>query len=377
MIAKARKQLVVAVLLALGLPEAAHGQNPSPPFSPGTGLPPLEAAGPVTAPPAQPPVLGRPMPAPSPAPLGPTLPPNTLPAPVPPPLLTPAEPGRDSLDPLGPLPACSTLFFNVEVDFLRPSLKNRLHADVPLPDGETATIDLANADLDWTVSPTLEIGWHPFGNTCAFFALNYRFVVSELNSTLPNAISDFQVRTRLDLNSIDFDYGTTPYSFAPRWDVSTRLGIRLTDLFFDTSFHNAFLTEQESSNFFGAGPHARLDLERHLAVLPGFALFGRVDGAVLIGQVDQRFRDHFFDATGALVNTDMGQRRTQSVPMLTLQAGLSFTPPRAQNLHLTAGYQFERWWNLGELGPQGDGTQLGTHGHLTTQGVFLRAEIDF
>jgi hypothetical protein len=297
------------------------------------------------------------------------MPPPPPPGPTEPPLFAPIDPGRDGWGPLGPPSASSALFFNVDLGFLRPALKNRLHADVPTPEGGSVTIDLPSADLEWTVSPTLEIGYR-LCDSLGFLSVSYRFLVSQDSTTLPNDISDFQVRTRVDVNAFDFDYGTTPYSFAPRWDVTSRIGIRLADVYFDSKLQNAFISEQESSNFYGAGPHVRFDFNRHIAVAPGLSLFGRIDGAVLIGQINQRFRDTFLDA-------DLGLRRTQSVPTLTLQAGLSYTPPTMSNLHLTTGYQFERWWYLGQLGPLGDGTQPASRGELTTQGIFLRAEIDF
>jgi hypothetical protein len=55
--------------------------------------------------------------------------------------------------------------------------------------------------------------------------------------------------------------------------------------------------------------------------------------------------------------------------VLTVRAGVAYTPPRLEYLHLSTGYQFERWWNLGKFND--------SSGELTDQGVFLRAEIDY
>jgi len=88
-----------------------------------------------------------------------------------------------------------------------------------------------------------------------------------------------------------------------------------------------------------------------------------------VGQIHQRFHDGGVQTDGTGFSFDDTQQRTQSVPVLTLRAGFSYTPPRLEFVHFTAGYEFERWWDLARLG--------GSKGELTDQGVFLRAEFDY
>ncbi len=57
------------------------------------------------------------------------------------------------------------------------------------------------------------------------------------------------------------------------------------------------------------------------------------------------------------------------MPAVNLQAGFRYTPARMDFLHITTGYEFEQWWNIGRLGA--------SRGDLTGQGIFLRGELDY
>ena len=139
---------------------------------------------------------------------------------------------------------------------------------------------------------------------------------------------------------------------------------RLADVFFDSRVGNDFFEEQAGNNFFGAGPHFALEADRRIGLLPGFALFGGIDGAVLVGQTHQHFQAGGLLDDGTPLSADNIEQRTQSVPMLTLRAGFSYTPARLEFLHFTMGYEFERWWDLARLGS--------STGDLSDQGVSCR-----
>ncbi len=55
--------------------------------------------------------------------------------------------------------------------------------------------------------------------------------------------------------------------------------------------------------------------------------------------------------------------------MIEVRLGVSYVPPAVPNLRFSAGYQFEQWWYLGQLGD--------SRGELHSNGGFLRAEWDF
>ena len=242
-------------------------------------------------------------------------------------------------------------------------MKNRLSGTVTFPDGSMGTVQPPQASLDWTVAPRLEVGYR-FPDSFGDLSASYRFLVSEGRGTDITAAGALDLRSRLDLNQFDFDYTSAPFSPGPFWDLKWRVGARLADVYFDSRVSSGVFDQQASNNFFGAGPHFALDAERRIGLLPGFAAFGSIDGAVLVGQIHQHFQDD-----GGPLGADDTERRTQSVPVLTLKAGFSYTPPRLEFVHFTTGYEFERWWNLARLG--------GSAGEVTDQGIFLRAEFDY
>jgi hypothetical protein len=321
--------------------------------------PPLVVAQP--APPAPVPFSPPPTAAPTAPTLGVPVPAPYVAAPPPPPLSGRADPGPNGWT---DAPSCDEgLFFNTDLDFLKPAVKNRLSGTVTFPDGSTGTVAPPQASLDWTVAPRFEVGYH-FPDSFGDLSASYRFLVSEGRGTAVSPVGAFDVRSRLDLNQFDFDYSSARFSPGPFWDLKWRVGARLADVFFDSRVSDGVFDQQAGSNFIGAGPHFALDAERRIGLLPGFALFGNIDGAVLVGQIHQHFQD---GAPGFSANDT--EQRTQSVPVVTLKAGFSYTPPRLEFVHFTTGYEFERWWDLARLG--------GSKGELTDQGLFLRAEFDY
>jgi hypothetical protein len=270
------------------------------------------------------------------------------------------------------------LFFGVELQVLRPALKNRLEGTVPLSDGSLTTVNVPSANLNWTVAPVFEIGYRS-PDLPGLVALNYRFLLDEATASAPLAGIDSSLRTRVTVNEITLDYGFPAWLFAPRWELNTRIGAQIADIYFDSRASNPILSLQESSNIYGAGPHFRFDLERHIAFVPGLSLFGRADGVALIGQTKQRFRAQGLADDGTLLTGSLEQQRqTQLVPVLTLDAGLEYAPPSLPFLHFGVGYMFQRYFNLAHLNNAMDGMSVvHSDGDLTTQGVYVRGRLDF
>jgi Legionella pneumophila major outer membrane protein precursor len=351
MAAKALALLTAALLGAAAMLASSIALAQPLPSTPVPVLPP-----PAPPPDPAPPSLGAPRPAPFPGP--------------PPPFSERADPG-----PNGWADAPSGeegLFFNTELEFVKPAVKNRLSGVVTFPGGLTDNVQVPQTNLDWTVAPTFELGYR-FPDSFGDLSASYRFLTSEGRGTIASGANVLDVRSRLDLNQVDFDYSSARFSPGPFWDLKWRVGARLADVFFDSRVSDRVsagaFEQQASNNFIGAGPHFALDAERRIGLLPGFAAFGNIDGAVLVGQIHQRFHDGGVLNNGTPLGFDDTEQRTQSVPVLTLKAGFSYTPPRLEFVHFTTGYEFERWWDLARLG--------GSKGELTDQGIFLRAEFDY
>lgn len=291
-------------------------------------------------------------------------------APALPALEEPVDPGLDGWGPYG-LPSPEPgLFFNTELAFIHPVLRNRLTNDTPLrPSGNTLTVP--SAELPWTVAPWFDLGYR-LPRSLGIVSLNYRFFTADGNGTTVFAGLPSELRSRLGENVVNLDYGTGPCSFAPRWDFLWRIGAQYADVFFDSRLAGGSASQQASNHFNGAGPHARLDLSRSLDPLPGWSLFSRLDGAVVFGRISQKFSQQ----TAVLETWE--QNGTQSVPVLNVQAGLSYTPPALPGWRFTLGYTYEHWWYVGQLGEDSnDGSLSRTRGEFETQGIFLRGQVDF
>ena len=174
--------------------------------------------------------------------------------------------------------------------------------------------------------------------------------------------------SRLDVQMLDLDYSLNK-QFGSGWDVRLNVGAKLGSVFFDTFADSPMFSDHVSNFFFGAGPHAALALTRGLGNT-GIALFGRADFATLVGQVRQNFSEAVFDVNGnALGFGATTQRLTRGVPVLSVQLGFSASPFTGRWGNWQAGYQFEQWWTVGQVGA--------STGDLILHGFFARYTVNY
>ncbi len=307
---------------------------------PGTGLTPP----PATLPPAGPPVsIGDPTAFPAGAPVN----------------------NDHILDSPLPLPGW---FGAIEVDILKPHVRNGLTGTTTFSDGSTDQVGLPGASLSWTASPRFELGYR-MEDGCGEFVLGYRYLGSDGKANLPNydLLGDGQLKSTLNLNIWDFDYGTRVFSLGSKFDFKWRLGVRVEDVYFDSRAVGQFMEQKVSNRFVGAGPHVGLDMWYHLG-FPGLALFARAEGAVVFGSVHQDYEESFTFDDGSVFGGAGTVSGTQTSPMFNVQLGLSWTLP-GTHFRLSTGYQYEHWWNIGRLGD--------SRGDLWDQGFFFRGELNF
>src|SRR5262249_7690250 len=98
-----------------------------------------------------------------------------------------------------------------------------------------------------------------------------------------------------------------------------------------------------------------------------------VDGASLLGRIRQNF---FAESTtpganGQLLSGNTRHSVSQSVPTINAFLGLRWQPPSYPHVHVSAGYDYEYWWNVGR------NSSTTSRGTLSDQGVLLRAEFNF
>jgi hypothetical protein len=267
-------------------------------------------------------------------------------------------------------------FWAVEMNVVAPQIKNRLQAPVAIDSPVfqqsgiqallPSVVHLATAELDWTGAPRFQLGYR-FPEGCGEFLFSYRFLGSDGRTTIPEFDfgDDGLLRSHLDMDVFDFDYGSREYSLDPHWDMKWRAGVRLANIFFDSLAEGFFREERTSNHFVGGGPHLGLDLWRKLDI-EGLDLYIRLEAASVVGQISQGFERII--ATDPLAGGATLVHHTQGVPVLNVQAGLSWSPWYGRT-RLALGYEFERWWYLGEAAD--------SRAELTTQGIFFRAEVGF
>src|SRR5262249_16495310 len=143
-------------------------------------------------------------------------------------------------------------------------VKNRLFAPLTFPGGATTEAHLLGAELDWTGSPRLTLGYR-MGEGAGEFLVSYRSLVTEGEANTFDDNGDTGLlQSRLNLNQVDLDYGNYERALVPRWDMEWRVGLRVATVYYDTRANLTLVRPfpdmpglfeaQTSNNFWGLGP---------------------------------------------------------------------------------------------------------------------------
>jgi len=256
-----------------------------------------------------------------------------------------------------------------EISLLFPEIRGMLSGPVTVTGLPTNNVSLGSASLDATGSPRLEIGYR-FGDSMGAVAVAYRSIVSKGGDNAPS-ISPFGnpfLSSLINVNVVDIDYVSPAYNILPYWNVSWRAGIRTAGAYYNSQLISTFGHQEATSNFLGAGPHAELELGRALEIVPGLAVLAKIDGAILVGNIAQSFSETL--QTTPPIGGASVFNSTETVPVMTFDLGLSYTPPGCLNwARFGLGYQFEYWWDVGNSG--------NSHGNLLINGIYFRGEFNF
>jgi hypothetical protein len=218
----------------------------------------------------------------------------------------------------------------------------------------------------------LSVGYR-FRDDRGALVLSYHNLTSVGREVLPgyDPFGEGVLRSRLDLNTVTLAYATREQPLGALWGLRWEVGAKLGTIFFDSQAQGPAFGERFSNHFVGAGPMAALSVTREVP-RTGLALFGRVEGAELLGRVTQRFATTVSDPLppgGVLGFGEADRDGPQGVPMLGVQAGVSWLSVPDGRYRLTAGYQYEQFWAVAQVGP--------SRGDVLAQGLFLRAEINY
>jgi hypothetical protein len=253
-----------------------------------------------------------------------------------------------------------------------PRFRNGLTLPVTVG-GVTRPIFVPGVPLDWTGSPRIELGYR-LADGAGAFLVSYRSLVTSGGATEANFDPSGPgfIKSLLNLNVVDIQYRNGFCEFAPLWDLTWDVGVRLGAAYYNSRAMGGVVEERVSNNFVGAGPIAGVEVARCLAEVPGLAAFGRLQGGGMFGTTWQSAEQTVRLADGTLIGGANRQLRGQTVPFLSFQVGLSYVPPvRGRWLRFALGYEIEQWWDVGDL------PRTGSQGDLTFQGIFFRGEFSF
>jgi hypothetical protein len=212
-----------------------------------------------------------------------------------------------------------------------------------------------SAHLNWTAAPRLEVGYRlpsGFGE----ISLSDRYFQTQGTGLVVGPDGLATRTTHFFVNFSDFDYASREYTPFENWSLRFRGGLRAAQTYFSSQVDQPFfqaaagstLLSQSASNRSTAfGFHLGVESQRRLA-RPGLSLVNSLDIANLFTRDKQKFfatttmpaPGGGFDG-GTVVDTAL-----QSVPVLTVQVGLNWRPPRMRNSSLYLGYYGQFWYQF-------------------------------
>jgi hypothetical protein len=265
----------------------------------------------------------------------------------------------------------------VELAGVVPHIENRLFAPVTLSNGVIdPSVHLPTSELGGRVMPRIDLGYR-FGQAAGELTLAYRFVSADDSQFVAaNELPQFApagatVKSRLDLQTLDLDYGSYEPSLGPGWDMKWRVGARGIMYYADSQGAGGGLAQQTTNRYWGIGPHAVLEIRRWLGH-SGVAVFGRLDASIPFGRLTQRYLETVTAADGTTAGGETRFFLNSEVATIAFQFGLTWSPPETNRLRVTAGYLYEHFYDLGAIS-----TGSSPREELSIQGGFLRAEWNY
>ncbi|HVS38606.1 MAG TPA: Lpg1974 family pore-forming outer membrane protein [Gemmataceae bacterium] len=270
-------------------------------------------------------------------------------------------------------------FADADMLITRPVVLNHL-TNASIAGGAPDVVSLPSAPMDWTVAPRFEVGYtlpSGFGS----IGLAYRFFVDEGTGAVMGFDAPAVLKSRLDINTVDLDYISRELTPWPLWNLTWRFGFRTGWIYFDSQADEPFAAAaagsgvyelHTSDSFVGFGPHAGVLVDRGFQGT-GLSLYGKSDFWINLGRINQGFYEVTTTPTptGPLTEAT-GVGSGQSVPVLDLEAGLHWQPPRLCYTEFFLGWQYEYWWNAGRFSGTPD-----SRGSLFDQGVLLQAAFHY
>ena len=292
--------------------------------------------------------------------------------------LSEGDPYPPGLDPFRERPGLPTGWFSaIDLYVVRPEIDSQvvnthLGAGDPFHGVFTNSTPLPVGDMNWTVMPRISVGYRR-GNGLGEFTASYRYLQAESSGTLSNfdAAGTGQLSTRSQAHVLDLVCSYSDRTDGLAWYFPTirryGFGLRVASWVFDTTANGQQTLEERAGNvFIGGGPVLLYDWI-WLTRWPSLNFTGGFDAAGVGGFNYQRFSETA--VVSGTVHSASGRTDGQgtATPIVGVWGGTSWAPDwRNQCFRLSAGYRWERWFNIPDAGAgQND---------LTLQGPFVRGE---
>lgn len=254
-------------------------------------------------------------------------------------------------------------FGDAEVGIIHPYVNYPTQENVPLGSNpnNVVQLQLGTAHLNWAAAPRVSIGYRlpsGFGE----FLVSDRYFNARGSDTTLTANGPASRQTEFMLNYTDIDYASrelTPYT---GWSLRFQAGIRVAQTYLGTRVDQSLVQAAAGDGIFagrqtnhdrGVGPHFGVQIDRHFK-RSGLTWVNQVDVSTIFTHVRQ---ESFVGAIGpgGIQTGDVITKFTQNMPVLSVQIGLNWQPPRLPNSKLYVGYIGQFWYLFGTNSDVGAG----------------------
>lgn len=244
-------------------------------------------------------------------------------------------------------------FGDAEVGIIHPYVNYPTLENVPLASNANNVVQLGTAHLNWAAAPRVSIGYRlpsGFGE----FLVSDRYFNARGSDTTLTANGPASRKTEFMLNYTDIDYASrelTPYT---GWSLRLQAGIRVAQTYLGTRVDqpiaqaaagNGVFAGRQTNRDRGVGPHFGVQIDRHFQ-RSGLTWVNQIDVSTIFTHVRQ---ESFAGAIGpgGIQTGDAITTFTQNMPVLSVQIGLNWQPPRLPNSKLYVGYIGQFWYLFG------------------------------
>ena len=187
-----------------------------------------------------------------------------------------------------------------------------------------------------------------------------------------NGLSAVSYRSRFEMNTVDPLLGTDWVEVYPKWEVKLEAGGRYGSFMLEDRGDNPFIHQMARTTYSGGGPLAALGFQHQIVTLAESVptwFYGRVEGSYLFGSANQTLDERINGLSSILYQNSSHASTSRGTPRVGAEVGLSITDMTHLHLRVQVGYQFDRWYTVGNV----DNSRL----NLTLNGAFVRVEWNY